>query len=351
MKRFWAVILAAAALTGCRSSQPATNPFLRTTVPPPATGEGAVVVPGEPYGAAPPPGVVAPAAPGAVAPAPVAPPALDLRHPPGGDYQYHQSSVGQPGAGKVDTVDAAAPGAIALGGPSNAVQEALALSREPIPTKAVNYEEFGGKLPGEVLPGERPRGGDASAEEQRDALRPASTLRIVGGDAGSSTATMAPVASVTPPSVGPPLQVTVGGGSQPGVATPAVAAASSAIPAGVAWNPAIAAATTKQPSEPAAAPATPAATARAEYAFTPDYTSLSGRLEYSQTARQWKLRYIPIDGKTDSYGGSVVLPNSPEMASFKSGDRVAVRGRLAGGPSTGSFSPLYQLERVERVSP
>src|SRR5258707_542169 len=49
MKRPWAVIFTAAVLVGCRSSQPATNPFLRTTVPPPATGQGVVVSPGVPY--------------------------------------------------------------------------------------------------------------------------------------------------------------------------------------------------------------------------------------------------------------------------------------------------------------
>lgn len=71
MKRSWTVLVAlAVAALGCRSSQPATNPFLRTTVPPPATGAGAVVVPGEQY------------YPAGAAPLTTAPPAITTAPPP-----------------------------------------------------------------------------------------------------------------------------------------------------------------------------------------------------------------------------------------------------------------------------
>lgn len=85
----------------------------------------------------------------------------------------------------------------------------------------------------------------------------------------------------------------------------------------------------------------------AEYAHAPDYRTLRGQLEYSQSLRQWKLRYIPIDGPTDSYGGSVILADSPALASFQPGDLVAVRGALAAaGAASGGFSPRYQLEAI-----
>src|SRR5436190_21558072 len=97
MKRPCAALLIAALFLGCRSSQPATNPFLRTTVAPPATGQGAVVVPSDPYyqpqGVAP-PGTMAPPAlttpmvpsapPPVVAPPVVAPPSGNRYDPPGG---------------------------------------------------------------------------------------------------------------------------------------------------------------------------------------------------------------------------------------------------------------------------
>jgi hypothetical protein len=86
----------------------------------------------------------------------------------------------------------------------------------------------------------------------------------------------------------------------------------------------------------------------AGYAFAPDYAWLRGRLEYSQNSRQWKLRYIPIDGQTDRFGGSVVLGNSPTLEAVKPGDMVSVQGSLAARASIpGSFSPLYQINALE----
>jgi hypothetical protein len=174
MMRTCAVVVVAAALAGCRGSQQATNPFLRTTVPPPGTGEAAVVVPGEPYypgaaPAAPPPGAAAtaPVAPVPAQPQPVIPPPRDLRRAvPGGDYIYHQSSV--EGAKSVDpddvdsndgpadrpagelAVDGEAAGAIRLGGPSDAVEQALAMSQEGGPADSESFEKYNGRLPEET---------------------------------------------------------------------------------------------------------------------------------------------------------------------------------------------------------
>jgi hypothetical protein len=102
MKRPCAVLCAAAVLAGCRTAQPTTNPFMRTTVPPPATGQGAPVVPADPYAApqAMPPAVspAVPVAPPVAAPPPFAPPPVtapprDKYSPPGGSFQYNQSSI------------------------------------------------------------------------------------------------------------------------------------------------------------------------------------------------------------------------------------------------------------------
>lgn len=115
MKRFWAVVLTAATLASCRSNQPATNPFMRTTVPPPGT-TGVMVTPGQPYaqGISPPlvtqpapvittppvvttqpvPVAAPPAAPMAAPPS-VAPQGDQFRYP-GGSYIFHQSSNDPP---------------------------------------------------------------------------------------------------------------------------------------------------------------------------------------------------------------------------------------------------------------
>jgi hypothetical protein len=91
--------------------------------------------------------------------------------------------------------------------------------------------------------------------------------------------------------------------------------------------------------------------ANSGYAYAPDYRTLRGRLEYSQSLQRWKLRYIPINGQTDAFGGSVVLGDFPALASHKPGDMVAVRGMLAGGNTAhDGFSPRYELETIEPLS-
>jgi hypothetical protein len=85
------------------------------------------------------------------------------------------------------------------------------------------------------------------------------------------------------------------------------------------------------------------------YGYDEKYQRLQGKLEFSQSQQRWKLRYIPIDGETDTFGGSVVLPESEKLNGFTAGDFVVVQGRLntARGPADG-FSPPYLIERVAR---
>jgi hypothetical protein len=85
----------------------------------------------------------------------------------------------------------------------------------------------------------------------------------------------------------------------------------------------------------------------ARYGHDPQYTWLKGRLEQSQVDRRWKLRYIPIDGATDSYGGSVVL-DGPQTAGLKPQEFVMVRGQLAARPQVaGTYAPVYNIEQIE----
>ena len=86
------------------------------------------------------------------------------------------------------------------------------------------------------------------------------------------------------------------------------------------------------------------------YGHEPSYASLSGRLEYSESARQWKLRYIPIDGQTDQFGGSVLLAESSRIEGFKPGDFVSVRGSItSAGQSSRGFSPRYELSQIDAI--
>ena len=87
------------------------------------------------------------------------------------------------------------------------------------------------------------------------------------------------------------------------------------------------------------------------FGFNPGYESLRGRLEYSHSRRQWKLRYIPVDGQTDAYGGSVVIANPGLLEGAQPGDLVEVHGTVIGDATPGrGFSPGYQLTAATRLS-
>jgi hypothetical protein len=93
----------------------------------------------------------------------------------------------------------------------------------------------------------------------------------------------------------------------------------------------------------ASAPSIPQETER--YGYAPDYRTLRGQLEYSLAERRWKLRYIPIDGDTDSHGGSVVLIDNPP-SEFQAGDFVTIKGDLTGDTAVGEFAPKYQVSKI-----
>ena len=87
-----------------------------------------------------------------------------------------------------------------------------------------------------------------------------------------------------------------------------------------------------------------------DYGYSTDYRRLRGRLEYLEKEQCWKLRYIPIDGVTDQYGGSVVLDQSGALAGFRRGDLVEVRGELGNRALDGKdFAPAYQVAEIRAL--
>lgn len=90
---------------------------------------------------------------------------------------------------------------------------------------------------------------------------------------------------------------------------------------------------------------------RQRYGYASDYRWLRGRLEHSQAADQWKLRYIPIDGETDDYGGSVILANPVVLGEYAAGDFVHVEGAHVedqGGDL--SFAPVYRIQQIRPLA-
>ena len=92
-----------------------------------------------------------------------------------------------------------------------------------------------------------------------------------------------------------------------------------------------------------------AGSSTAVYGYDPQYRLLKGTLEYSQSNHQWRLRYIPADGATDNYGGSVVLGDATKLAGLHPGDFVSVQGTIGtASASQGSFAPLYNVQQVQK---
>jgi hypothetical protein len=86
----------------------------------------------------------------------------------------------------------------------------------------------------------------------------------------------------------------------------------------------------------------------ARYGHDATYSSLKGKLEYSEADRRWKLRYIPIDGQADQYGGSVVLNDSTLLQGMNHGDFVEVRGKLLRGASGDwGYAPVYDVAQLK----
>lgn len=164
-----------------------------------------------------------------------------------------------------------------------------------------------------------------------------------------------------------------------GTVTPAAAnvpsgVASSVRPASGNWQPtanAQASANTMGPSnlnspatsggafQPLGNSSNPATAPRDAYGHDPQYRWLKGKLEYSQSSGRWKLRYIPVDGTTDDYGGSVELPDANRLGGLQPGDLVTVEGRVTGNAATsshangksvgtGSFAPSYAIDRIAK---
>lgn len=400
MERVWLIVVVLALAAGCQPRPPMDNPFLpRTTVPPPGTfGADAPLygaapsVEGVPPAAAYPstvPNVSVPSAtvPGATLPsatlpsttippttmpsvpstAPPAtgiptapatvPPANNQYYPPSESFDMRQSALPAP------------PG-----------EDALAVADGPVPEMAPvdplvrTGEEFDPRRK------RKPRKAPRSAARPSESLAAASEspAPVANDDSGTEIAFAdAPVAREEPPRASSNrTEIRIVGTSappaawsestRPRVATPtsgedhladqlgaAEVAANEQI-GGSDQGPHRVARQAADAGDQVALvsyvePATRRAGPRGQFNHDPGYQALSGKLEYSASTRLWKLRYIPIDGETDAYGGSVVLADSQLLDGFRPGEFVAVRGRVASDrPAGKGFAPRYEVDNLER---
>lgn len=93
----------------------------------------------------------------------------------------------------------------------------------------------------------------------------------------------------------------------------------------------------------------------ARFGHAKDYTRLRGQLEYSAQDRVWKIRYIPIHGQQDAYGGQFILSDRSKLEAFQVGDYVTIEGAIIAtktvAGNTGGNVPQYAPHSVAPLSP
>lgn len=333
MKRCLALLLLASLAAGCKAPAPSIDPFFgRSTVPPPGPGEMPVENPAAYY----------PGAPNA--------PASAARRPdgqmPGAPGRPATQLASKPKAAKggIGSQAISTPGAT-IRSATNKAEPAAAGSR----VRAAS--------PNEDSPAEKDDG-EVDDREAADEPRHGSTLRIVPAKASAfirkREAEAAKAAAEEDakaegeqdaedePEPAAPIRARFTGlrKSNGDSARKSVSTASfvQSIPVETEAG---------DEAEETPAASSKSASSRRSYGFDPDYAWVQGKLEYSQAAKQWKLRYIPIDGKTDEFGGSVVLADSDLLKEYKTGDFVTVRGNVSGRDPQG-FSAIYRIEQIEK---
>lgn len=345
---------------GCQSRPQAMDPFMRTRIPPPGTGDVGPIPTGA-YGAP-------------VGAAVAAPPPGATYAPPGGSFNYNggQLTPVTPPPVAAPPATSSIPGAVApppagaYGAPAVPTyqQPAAIPSSAPVappsgspyappgggwaPTSSVNGPPTTSMHSRETMQRElRPLGetaragalGNAAADMPADSGSVPGEFVLDPSDKLSKTPMAAPLQDGQDTRAIEPVSYTVPQGAPPRIIQGAYAAVDSPSPAAQ-----------RQATSVAAAGQGPADRG-ATYGYDANYAWLQGQLEYSDATKQWKLRYVPVSGPTDKYGGSVILSPSPALAGLRAGDFVSVKGKIASAsPTQGSFAPLYQVSAADRLT-
>lgn len=342
MRRPLAVLALVWMFAGCQATTPASNPntpidpfWGRTRIEPPATGT--VAKPGaiDPYYAA-------SQAPGAAA---------------------QGASAATPKAAQTSVAPVSTPAA---------AQQSPAPPTQPAPSSQTPVVPRSGSVPrpslSQTAPLSTPNRGDVVAIPA--AARQASPL-VASRTASLGATAAAPSSSVATPAAAPaapqttfqtinprPKSETTPAGSLPSNwPTPRAVAPANALNA--VETPAAGALGSERKVDPAVVPASateavtaPVAAPDSRYGYDPNYQWLRGKLEYSQIDKAWRLRYIPVDGTTDSYGGSVVLAETPKLSGVERGQFLKVQGRLLPpAPGGKTYAAGYEVSQIERLEP
>jgi hypothetical protein len=90
-------------------------------------------------------------------------------------------------------------------------------------------------------------------------------------------------------------------------------------------------------------------TANPGFGHAPDYSWLTGELQYVHVRNSWRVRYASVD-EEDRYGGSVTLAETGSMGDHKDGQMVRVEGHLL-DPESRDPSPTYRVRNIQQLTP
>ena len=82
------------------------------------------------------------------------------------------------------------------------------------------------------------------------------------------------------------------------------------------------------------------------FAHAPDYSWLTGELQYLADEHAWRIRYASVD-EDDQYGGSLTLVDCGPMTNYLSGQKV----RIEGHPNDGDSNDGSTTYKVTSISP
>lgn len=315
------------ALAGCHGVPPKVDPFYGVqTVPPPAT---AMQPPG---GRTPPPDSYysTPNTSGGSRTTPTA----DGRYlPSDGSFDYRGDDPGSSPRGFQPVGPASGSGVSAASGgtSSGAPSGGSSPGATGLPLRSTN--------PNDAPPARRdltpPDGRYGPSSDAGGSFQPNTSLRQTNSGAATTSPTMRP-------GTGGWTTKDAGSTTPHGSETITPVRRAAVLPA------AYIAADTERPSSGDAAAGSTATAPQDNFGHDPQYAWLRGKLEYSLAERRWKLRYIPISGATDAFGGSVVLVDVPQPDLLRPGAFVTAYGQLDEQEvERGGFAPAYRVQRIE----
>lgn len=364
MRRAFALLVAVTVLAGCKGSGtlPPLDPFGRTIVEPPPTGAAAIqppsaaVAPGPTQGAAAAP-AAAPAPPSSTGATPATPASAPGYAPPGGNYEFNGKPEDEP-----------RPMAAATPGDRISIPvDARDLSKQPSALAGGPSDEVWAS--GIADKADKSAGAPSSASGR-------SPIALAGSSSPSSIAGREPIVRTIPPRPSDSAGAASGQSQVPQPAAPRnepaelpqddsvinimdlPAAGASRQARGVLGDEGVRLVSAIEPVEPSSpsGAAADSATAnafsvKARYDRASDYGWLRGQLEYSQIDQRWKLRYIPVYGEMDDYGGSVLITNVAALSGYERGDFVEIHGQLdASSTDDRHFTPEYEVRQIQHLA-